>query len=148
MPERGPTSERPLAQLARVRLANDHRACGTQPPDHLGVDRCKVHCCPAARLRSARAASASACFRSTTRKALSVGWLASMAASDWRTSSTDVTRPLDSRYCRPVRVGRAGWAIRVENIPALPPAPVRTRCETSPMRLYRDRAVVLRQHKL
>src|SRR3954470_3132885 len=108
----------------------------------------KGPCCPAARLRSARAASASACFRSTTRNALSVGWLASMAASDWRTSSTDVTRPLASRYCRPVRVGRAGWAIRVENIPALPPAPVRTRCETSPMRLYRDRAVVLRQHKL
>jgi hypothetical protein len=37
---------------------------------------------------------------------LSVGWLASMASNDCRTSSTDVTLPLASRYSRPVRVGR------------------------------------------
>ena len=51
---------------------------------------------PAARLRSASAASASACSVSTTRKALSVGWLASMASSDRRTSSIGRHRPLAS----------------------------------------------------
>jgi hypothetical protein len=61
---------------------------------------------PAARLRSARAASASASCLSTTRNALSVGWLASIASSDCLVSSTDVTLPLASRYSRLVRVGR------------------------------------------
>src|SRR5215218_4478365 len=114
---------------------------------------------PAARLRSARAASASACLRSTTRNALSVGWLASMASSDCCTSSTEVTLPLASRYSWPVRVGRGALgvvtagdmvvsAINFDNIPAPPTGRVRTRWETGLMRLYRDRAVVLRQHKL
>ena len=44
--------------------------------------------------------------------------------------------------------GTGGTAINVENIPALPTALVGTRWETGRMRLYRDRAVVLRQHKL
>ena len=55
-------------------------------------------CSPAARLRSATAASSSACWVSTTRNALSVDWLAVIARSDRRTSSSDVTAPLASRY--------------------------------------------------
>jgi hypothetical protein len=51
---------------------------------------------PAARLRSAFAASASADSVSTTRKAFSVGWLASMALNERWTNSWDVTDPAAS----------------------------------------------------
>jgi hypothetical protein len=113
-------------------------------------------CSPAARLRSALAASASACFLNTTRNALRVGWLASISRSDFRTSSSEVTVPLASRYSRLVRVGMGDWMRRIgrhgrrshqcREYPALPTALVGTRWETGRMRLYRDRAVVLRQH--
>jgi hypothetical protein len=46
---------------------------------------------PAARRRSARAASASADSVSTTRKAFNVDWLVSMACSERRTNVSDVT---------------------------------------------------------
>ena len=49
---------------------------------------------PSARRRSASAASASAESVSTTRKAFSVDWLGSMACSERRTSSSEVTSPL------------------------------------------------------
>jgi hypothetical protein len=52
--------------------------------------------CPAARLRSASRASASAWSVRITRKAFSVDWLASMARSERWVSSSDVTLPLAS----------------------------------------------------
>ena len=52
--------------------------------------------CPAARLRSAARASASAWSVRTTRNALSVDWLASMARSDRLVSPSEVTLPLAS----------------------------------------------------
>ena len=51
---------------------------------------------PAARRRSASAASASADSVSTTRKAFSVDWLRSIACSERRTNVTEVTERLAS----------------------------------------------------
>ncbi len=74
--------------------------------------------------------------------------LAVAAPLPLRRVRSTVPPPLASRYSKPERVGRAGRDINVENIPALPTSPVGTGWETGSMRLYRDRAVVLRQHKL
>ena len=54
VPEGGPTGERPLAQLAGVRLADDDRACGAQPAHDLGVGRRQVRPGPPRRTSSAR----------------------------------------------------------------------------------------------
>src|ERR1700736_6441022 len=102
MSESWSAGERPLAQLAGVRLANDHRPgsletthdlgiLGGRPDIPVGAERgghpSNVAVPPAARRRSAAAASAKADSVSTTRKAFSVDWLTSMACSDRRTSS-------------------------------------------------------------
>ncbi|OOK80520.1 amidase domain protein [Mycobacterium kansasii] len=124
MSEPGPAGEWPLAELAGVGLADDHRPGRLEPPDDLRIrgsgsdipfgavggghasnvdvvfdrdrDAQQGPVSPAARRRSAAAASASADSVKTTRNAFNVDWLAWISRRDLRTRSTEVTEPLAS----------------------------------------------------
>ena len=96
---------------------------------------------------------------STTRKAFSVGWLALIACRERRVSRSEVTCGWPADTAGQGQRGQA-WPPdpktgrdRPKRQPRFETngadtADVAVGCETIEMRLYRDRAVVLRQHKL